>query len=96
MKGSAIGSNNNITKVISSNSPINDDIESALVTISDFVEKSENKAAQLLLKEFKEKLNSREENKSRLQQYWDALKATLPDIAKLTDACAKISSLFIL
>ena len=61
-----------------------------------FVEKSENKAAQLILKEFKEKLNSREENKSRLQQYWDALKATLPDIAKLTDACAKISSLFIL
>jgi hypothetical protein len=72
-----------------------DDMSAALASVAQIVEESKNAAAGTLFNQFSEELKKSSPDKSILRQYWDGLVSLLPDIAKLTEACAKIATLFL-
>jgi hypothetical protein len=67
---------------------------SAIVKIAEAVHKSGNVAAGSVFTQFNEEIQKPQSDKSKLRQYWDGLLAILPGIAQLTDAVAKVTSLF--
>lgn len=73
---------------------VNEETADALVEIAEVVEKSNNIAAGSLLNNFMDEVKSKEPDKSKLRQYWDALVSVLPSIATLATACSKIAVLF--
>lgn len=71
-----------------------EDAADALAAVAEEIEKSANQAAGTLFDSFNNELCLTKPDKSKLKQYWEGLVSILPGIAQLTDAAAKISSLF--
>ena len=73
---------------------MDEETKNALVTIAEFVGKSGNPAAGLLLNEFNQELIKPTDNGGKIHQLWEGLVAVLPDITTLTDAVTKVTCLF--
>jgi hypothetical protein len=70
------------------------EIENALHLISQFIEKSDDPAADALFHNFKQELNKPQPEKSKLKKIWDGIEKVLPSIGSQSDAVAKIGTLF--
>jgi len=70
------------------------DVAEALRAMGEHVAKAESAAAVTDLEELTNEISQAEPNKSRLRVRWEALVSVLPGIMTLTDAVAKVTSLF--
>lgn len=66
----------------------------ALKSIAELVSKANRPDANALLNTFNEEIVKPAPNKDLLRGLWNGLVTTLPEVAKLGDAAAKISVLF--
>jgi sugar-specific transcriptional regulator TrmB len=72
----------------------NEQASKALVKVAEFIEKSGDPAAGALFNNFTEELNKPQPDKSRLKSFWSGIEKALPSIASVSEAVAKIVTLF--
>ncbi len=70
------------------------DVANALLQIAEFIEKSGNGEAGELFTTFNEEVNKPEPKKSVLKRLWEGTEKALPAIATLSEAIAKLATLF--
>lgn len=71
-----------------------DDVAKALLQIAEFIEKSGNREAGELFDTFNEEINNPHLKKSVLKSLWGGIEKALPAITTLSEAIAKIISIF--
>ena len=70
------------------------DVAKALLQIAEFIEKAGNIEAGELFDSFNEELNKPVPKKPVLKSIWEGIKKALPDITALSEAIAKLATLF--
>jgi tetratricopeptide (TPR) repeat protein len=71
-----------------------EEVAKALLHIAEFIDRSGNKEAGELFNRFHEELNKPEPKKSVLKSLWEGVEKAVPAITTLSDAVAKLVSLF--
>ena len=71
-----------------------EEVAKALLHIAEFIDRSGNKEAGELFDRFNEELNKPEPKKSVLKSLWEGVERAVPAITTLSDAVAKLVSLF--
>ncbi len=73
---------------------LGNDYARALIEIAKRVENSSNAAAGTLFDEFSRELAKADRDKGRLKELWNGLTRILPDVATVSEAVAKLVSIF--
>ena len=69
-------------------------VAQALMQIAEFIDKSGDINAAILFDKFNEELNKPDTEKSTLKKLWDGIEKTLPTIATISEAIAKLAPIF--
>src|SRR5690242_12204543 len=70
------------------------EVADAMKLIGKEVEASGNPSAAVIFQQFAEEAQKPERDHKVMRSYWDTIVALVPHVAKLTDAVAKVASLF--